>query len=208
MCKGSEKNPFRDAGIWKALVWGGKDCSPPGAGAVWPSVSSWAPLSPHGRIPQHAPAGTSRTTQPIKTYSLIKCAECNQNQKITLCVATYCIYQCCCGSGSGFNGVPGSGSRRAKMTHKHIKKLIFFIFWSAGCSLLRAEVFSCSLDISKYLESTVTSFFLITDDLVQIVKCYHINHLKIPRPTTNVPMYDCMRHFCVSLKKQVIFCFK
>ena len=24
----------------------------------------------------------------------------------------------CCGSGSGFNGVPGSGSRRAKMTHK------------------------------------------------------------------------------------------
>ncbi len=29
------------------------------------------------------------------------------------------------------------------------KKLINFIFWSAGCSLLRAEVFSCSLDIEN-----------------------------------------------------------
>ncbi len=35
------------------------------------------------------------------------------------------------------------------MTHKHRKKLINFIFWGAGCSLLRAKVFSCSLDISK-----------------------------------------------------------
>jgi hypothetical protein len=30
----------------------------------------------------------------------------------------------------------GSGSRRAKMTHKKIKKLINLIFLSAGCSLL------------------------------------------------------------------------
>ncbi len=46
--------------------------------------------------------------------------------------------RCCCGYGSGFNGVPGSvsGSSRAKMTHKQRKKLINFIFWSAGCSLL------------------------------------------------------------------------
>jgi hypothetical protein len=29
--------------------------------------------------------------------------------------------------GSGFNGVPGSGSTRAKMTHKHRKKLITLI---------------------------------------------------------------------------------
>ena len=43
----------------------------------------------------------------------------------------------------------GSGSRRVKMTHKNRKKLINFIFRSAGCSLLRAEGFSCSLDISK-----------------------------------------------------------
>ncbi len=41
-----------------------------------------------------------------------------------------------------------SGSRRAKWpTNK--EKLINFIFWSAGCSLLRAEGFSWSLDISK-----------------------------------------------------------
>ncbi len=61
-------------------------------------------------------------------------------------------YRQCCGSGTGFNGVPlsvcGSGSKREKITHKHRKKLINFI-WSAGCSLFRAEGFSCSLDISK-----------------------------------------------------------
>ncbi len=37
-----------------------------------------------------------------------------------------------CVSGSGFNGVPRSGSRRAKMTQKNRKQLINFIFWSAG----------------------------------------------------------------------------
>ncbi len=58
--------------------------------------------------------------------------------------------------GSGFNGFvdpyPDSQSwwiQEGKMTHKHRKKLINFIFWSAGCSLLRADDFSCSLDISK-----------------------------------------------------------
>jgi hypothetical protein len=35
------------------------------------------------------------------------------------------------------------------MTHKHRKKFINFKFWTAGCSLLTAEVFSCSLDFSK-----------------------------------------------------------
>ncbi len=39
------------------------------------------------------------------------------------------------------------GSRRAKMPQKHRKKLMNLIFWSAGCSLLRAEGFSCSLDV-------------------------------------------------------------
>jgi hypothetical protein len=50
--------------------------------------------------------------------------------------------------GLGFNqvGGSGSGSRRAKMTHK-LKKLRNVMFSSAGCSLLRAEGFSCSLDI-------------------------------------------------------------
>ncbi len=39
--------------------------------------------------------------------------------------------QCC---GAGFYGVPGSGSKRAKMAQKNRKQLINFIFWSAGCS--------------------------------------------------------------------------
>jgi hypothetical protein len=42
----------------------------------------------------------------------------------------------------------GSGSRRAKMTHKNRKKYRIFLFRSAGCSLLRAEGgFSCSLGV-------------------------------------------------------------
>ncbi len=41
----------------------------------------------------------------------------------------------------------GSRSRRAKMTHKSRKKLRNFMFWSAGCSLLRAEGFFCNLDV-------------------------------------------------------------
>ncbi len=40
----------------------------------------------------------------------------------------------------------GSGSRRVKITPKNIKQLFNLIFWSAWCSLLRAEGFSCSLD--------------------------------------------------------------
>jgi hypothetical protein len=41
----------------------------------------------------------------------------------------------------------GSASRRAKMTQKNIKQLLNFIFLSAGCSLLRVEGFSCSLEV-------------------------------------------------------------
>jgi hypothetical protein len=41
----------------------------------------------------------------------------------------------------------GSGSRRAKMTHKNRKKYRIFMFGSAGCSLLSAEDFSCSLGV-------------------------------------------------------------
>jgi hypothetical protein len=40
-----------------------------------------------------------------------------------------------------------SGSRRAKMTHKNRKKARIFMFLSTGCSLLRAEGFSCSLGV-------------------------------------------------------------
>ncbi len=51
--------------------------------------------------------------------------------------------------GSGFNQVSGSvsGSRREKMTHKNIKILGNFIFWSAGCSLLRAKGFFRSFNV-------------------------------------------------------------
>ncbi len=40
----------------------------------------------------------------------------------------------------------GSGSRRAKMNHSR-KKWRNFMSWIAGYSLLRAECFSCSLDV-------------------------------------------------------------
>jgi hypothetical protein len=41
----------------------------------------------------------------------------------------------------------GSGSRRAKKTHKNRKKSRIFMFLSTGCSLLRAEGFSCSFGL-------------------------------------------------------------
>jgi len=68
-------------------------------------------------------------------------------------------FQLCCGSGSGLDpdsmesldlypdSKSGSGSRRAKMAHQNRKKLINFIFSSAGFSVLRADGFSCSLDV-------------------------------------------------------------
>jgi hypothetical protein len=67
-----------------------------------------------------------------------------------------CLDQCF-RSGSGLDPVsirsvdPDSeyGSRRAKMTHKNRKKLINRVsfFLSDGCSLLRVEGFSCSMDV-------------------------------------------------------------
>ncbi len=49
--------------------------------------------------------------------------------------------------GSGFNRVSGSGSRRAKMTHKSRNFFLKFMFWSVGWPLLRAEGFFCNLDV-------------------------------------------------------------
>ncbi len=43
------------------------------------------------------------------------------------------------------NSDPDQGGQ--KWPTKKEKKLINFIFWSTGCSLLRAEGFSCSLDV-------------------------------------------------------------
>jgi hypothetical protein len=40
-----------------------------------------------------------------------------------------------------------SGFKRAKITQKNRKQLKNLIFLSAGCSFLRAEGISCSLDI-------------------------------------------------------------
>ncbi len=50
-----------------------------------------------------------------------------------------------CGSGSALIWAAASGSRRAKMAHRKRKKWRVFMFWSAGCSLLRDEGFSCRL---------------------------------------------------------------
>ncbi len=77
-----------------------------------------------------------------------------------LCWVSYSISQIadqCFGSGSGLDpdskkslapdSESVSWSRWAQMTHKNRKKLRNFMFWSAGCSLLRAEGFSYSLDV-------------------------------------------------------------
>jgi hypothetical protein len=55
--------------------------------------------------------------------------------------------------GSGFNQISGSGSEfgiripEGKNDPQNRKKLKNFMFSSAGCFLLRAEGFSCSLDV-------------------------------------------------------------
>jgi hypothetical protein len=55
--------------------------------------------------------------------------------------------------GSGFNQVSGSGFhfririQEGKNDHKIEKKLENFMFCNAGCSLLRAEGFSCRMDL-------------------------------------------------------------
>jgi hypothetical protein len=64
----------------------------------------------------------------------------------------------------------GSGSRRAKITHKNRKKLRNVKFWSAGCSLLRAKGSSFSLDVLygglgisklKFLIKKISHFFSV-----------------------------------------------
>ncbi len=49
----------------------------------------------------------------------------------------------------------GSGSRRAKMTHKNRKTLRNFLFWSVWCSLLRAECFCFSFAVLGIFELSV-----------------------------------------------------
>jgi len=86
---------------------------------------------------------------------------------------------------SGFNQVSGSQSgseirnwirkQEAEMTHKNIKKSRN-MFWSAGCSPLRAEGFSWSLDviygalgISKLLLLIQKNFFLMAVNFLQFL---------------------------------------
>jgi hypothetical protein len=63
----------------------------------------------------------------------------------------------------------GSGFRREKMTHKNRKKLINLI---AGCSLLRAGGFYCSLDI-LYEGLGLSKFqFLIKEKMKKNFICF------------------------------------
>ncbi len=60
----------------------------------------------------------------------------------------------CCGSGFGLDSDP----REQKWATK-IEKKNYFIFWSAGCSLLSAEGFSCSLDVIYRILFFIFIFF-------------------------------------------------
>ncbi len=65
------------------------------------------------------------------------------------------------------------------MTHKHWKNLINFIFWSAGCSLLRAEVFSCSLDISKLQSLIKKNFWSVFFSSILVIKNLYPDWIRI-----------------------------
>jgi hypothetical protein len=56
-----------------------------------------------------------------------------------------------------------SGSRRAKITHKNRKKSRISMFLSTGCSLLRAEGFSCSLGLLLWRLGISKLLFLIKE---------------------------------------------
>ncbi len=76
----------------------------------------------------------------------------------------------------------GSGSRRAKITLKIRKKVQKFMFRSTGCSLLRAEGFSCRLDVLYWgLRISKLQFWIVNfwswnpgsgSGLVFSVKCW------------------------------------
>jgi hypothetical protein len=70
-----------------------------------------------------------------------------------------CSYQCV-GSGSGFNQVNGSGSRRAKMTHKTEKVKKFYqvlnvLFKSKLWIRIRIAIQPKMLDPDQYPESII-----------------------------------------------------
>jgi hypothetical protein len=69
----------------------------------------------------------------------------------------------------------GSGSRRAKITHEYRESKVCSCFWSAGCSLLRAEGFSCSLcDLYGDLRISKLNFNLKNKKKISSCKCFSI----------------------------------
>jgi hypothetical protein len=57
----------------------------------------------------------------------------------------------------------GSGSKRAKIIQRNRAMWRNFLFWSTGCSLLRAEGFACSLDVLlRVLGITKLQFMIST----------------------------------------------
>jgi hypothetical protein len=75
------------------------------------------------------------------------------------------------GSGSALIWVAGSGSRRGNMIQKNRKKYRIFMFWNAGCSLLRAEGFSCSLGVLYWDLEIRKLQFLIKKIKIKIASC-------------------------------------
>ncbi len=84
-----------------------------------------------------------------KNYRITNLISADKNSKRSIyCTALFRIR-----IGSGLNRVSGSWSRRAKMTHESRKKLRNFMFWSAGCSLLRAEGLLLYLSWKSFMEA-------------------------------------------------------
>ncbi len=71
-----------------------------------------------------------------------------------------------------------SGSRRAKMTHKNIKKWRNFMCWSAGCSLSSSEDFRLPLLVGRPSwrprEKVNWNFYLKSINLFSAVICFSI----------------------------------
>jgi hypothetical protein len=77
------------------------------------------------------------------------------------------------------NSESGYGSIREKMTHKNRKKLINFMFRGAGCSLLKAEGFSCVLDV-RYEGLRISKLqFLIKKNIKFFFSCKFVQFLII-----------------------------
>ncbi len=90
--------------------------------------------------------------------------------------------------GSGFNGAPGpeiririrnpdpdKGGQKWQKNREKKQGLIIFIFWSADCSLLRAEGFSCCSDVLIEAQGYVNCHFLTKKDSKKIFSSIFFN---------------------------------